>query len=58
MDVVTTLKSYLEVIHQKFGVRRIGIFGSFARGEEKEETILMCSLCSKKSRKLSINILI
>ena len=26
----------MELIRQKFGVRRIGIFGSFARGEERE----------------------
>nr|WP_281085470.1 nucleotidyltransferase family protein [Methanosarcina acetivorans] len=30
----------MEVIHQKFGVKRIGIFGSFARGEEKEDSDL------------------
>lgn len=28
------------MIHQKFGVKRIGIFGSFARGEEKEDSDL------------------
>ena len=26
----------MELIRQKFGVRRIGLFGSFARGEERE----------------------
>jgi predicted nucleotidyltransferase len=40
VDVVTTLKSNLEVIRQKFGVKRIGIFGSFARGEEREDSDL------------------
>jgi len=30
----------MEVIHQKFGVKRIGIFGSFARGEEREDSDL------------------
>ena len=30
----------MEVIRQKFGVRRIGIFGSFARGEEREDSDL------------------
>ena len=34
------LRSHLEFIRQKFGVKRIGIFGSFARGEEREESDL------------------
>ena len=34
------LRSHLEFIRQKFGVKRIGIFGSFARGEEREDSDL------------------
>ncbi|WP_232308626.1 nucleotidyltransferase family protein [Methanosarcina lacustris] len=34
------MKSHMELIRQKFGVRRIGIFGSFARGEEREDSDL------------------
>lgn len=36
MDVLKILKSHNNEIKKKFGVRNIGIFGSYARGEEKE----------------------
>lgn len=35
MNVIEILKNHEEMIKQKFGVKRIGIFGSFARGEAK-----------------------
>jgi len=34
------LKEHEKLIRQKFGVKRIGIFGSFARGEEREDSDL------------------
>ena len=40
MDAVSTLKVHEKFIRQKFGVKRIGIFGSFARGEEREDSDL------------------
>jgi predicted nucleotidyltransferase len=40
MDAISTLKEHEQFIRKKFGVRRIGIFGSFARGEEKEDSDL------------------
>ena len=40
MDTVSTLKVHEKFIRQKFGVKRIGIFGSFARGEEREDSDL------------------
>jgi len=40
MDAISTLKEHVKLIRQKFGVRRIGIFGSFARGEEREDSDL------------------
>ncbi|AKB34668.1 putative nucleotidyltransferase [Methanosarcina siciliae C2J] len=40
MDAISTLKENEKLIRQKFGVKRIGIFGSFARGEEKEDSDL------------------
>ncbi|AKB76423.1 putative nucleotidyltransferase [Methanosarcina lacustris Z-7289] len=40
MEILNILKSHMELIRQKFGVRRIGIFGSFARGEEREDSDL------------------
>ncbi|KKF99460.1 MULTISPECIES: nucleotidyltransferase family protein [Methanosarcina] len=35
MDVLQILKEHEILIKEKFGVKRIGIFGSFVRGEEK-----------------------
>lgn len=35
MDVLQILKEHEILIKEKFGAKRIGIFGSFARGEEK-----------------------
>jgi predicted nucleotidyltransferase len=40
VSVVTILRLHLEVIRQKFGVKGIGIYGSFARGEEREDSDL------------------
>jgi len=40
MDVVRTLREHKPVVRQKFGVKRIGIFGSFVRGEEREDSDL------------------
>ncbi len=40
VNILIILRSHLEVIRQKFGVRKIGIFGSFARGEEREDSDL------------------
>jgi uncharacterized protein len=36
MNVIDILKSHEEEIKKRFGVRRIGLFGSFARGEQKD----------------------
>ncbi len=38
MDVVGILRSHEEFVKAKFGVARIGVFGSFARGEEKPDS--------------------
>lgn len=40
MDIISTLKKHEKFIRQKFGVKKIGIFGSFARGEEREDSDL------------------
>lgn len=40
MDAISTLKEHEKLIRQKFRVKRIGIFGSFARGEEREDSDL------------------
>lgn len=36
MRVVEILKGHENAIRERYHVRRIGVFGSFARGEEKE----------------------
>ncbi len=36
MNVIDILKRHEREIKKRFGVRRIGLFGSFARGEQKE----------------------
>jgi len=36
MNVIEVLRNREAEIKEKFGVRRIGVFGSFARGEQKE----------------------
>jgi len=38
MKAIAILKSREEEIKQRFGVKRIGVFGSFARSEEKESS--------------------
>lgn len=40
MAAISTLKENEKFIRQKFGVKRIGIFGSFARGKEIESSDL------------------
>ncbi len=36
MNVIDILKRHEREIKKRFGVRRIGLFGSFARGEQKD----------------------
>jgi uncharacterized protein len=36
MNAVTILKNHVNIIKQQYGVKKIGIFGSFARGDEKD----------------------
>ena len=36
MDVIETLRRHGKEIRERFGVRRIGVFGSYARGDERE----------------------
>ncbi len=38
MNAVTILREHEDKINRKFNVSRIGVFGSFARGESKEES--------------------
>lgn len=36
MNVIDILKSHEMEMKKRFGVKRIGLFGSFARGEQKD----------------------
>jgi predicted nucleotidyltransferase len=36
MNAIEILKKNEAIIKKKYGVRKIGVFGSFAKGEEKE----------------------
>lgn len=38
MDVFKTLKHHDNTIKNKFGVKKIGVFGSFVRGEELDNS--------------------
>lgn len=38
MDALKILREHENEIKKRFGVERIGIFGSYARGEEKEKS--------------------
>ena len=40
MNAISTLKKHEKLILQKLGVKRIGIFGSFAWGVEREDSDL------------------
>lgn len=38
MDVLKALKSREDEIKRRFGIKKIGVFGSFVRGEERERS--------------------
>jgi hypothetical protein len=38
MNVLTLLRQHESILEERFGVKRIGIFGSFVRGEERSES--------------------
>jgi len=38
MDVLSLLRKHEPELKERFGVAKIGIFGSFARGEERPES--------------------
>ncbi len=38
MKAIEILKKHEDTIKKKFGVKRMGIFGSFAKGEGREES--------------------
>jgi len=40
MNVLTLLRQHESILEERFGVKRIGVFGSFVRGEERPESDL------------------
>ena len=38
MNVLTLLRQHESILEERFGVKRIGVFGSFVRGEERPES--------------------
>jgi hypothetical protein len=38
MNVLALLRQHESILEERFGVKRIGIFGSFVRGEERPES--------------------
>ena len=37
-EIIQTLKRHKEELYKKYGVKEIGLFGSFARGEETDKS--------------------
>ena len=37
-EVILKLKKYKPILYSKYGVKKIGVFGSVARGDAKEES--------------------
>lgn len=37
-DVQKLLRPHMDELHKRFGVKRIGVFGSYSRGEQRPES--------------------
>ena len=51
MDVLALLRQHEPVIKKQFGVAKIGIFGSFVRGEERPESDVDVLITFRKGEK-------
>ena len=49
--ILETLKLHKKELYQKYGVIKIGVFGSFARGEAKEESDIDIVIEIEKNKK-------
>ncbi|WP_298683517.1 nucleotidyltransferase family protein [uncultured Methanomethylovorans sp.] len=38
MDALGTLREHESVLVERFGVKKVGVFGSFAKGEERRDS--------------------
>ncbi len=51
MDAVALLRQHAPVLKKKFGVARIGIFGSYARGEARQDSDVDVLVTFQKGQK-------
>ncbi|OPY38320.1 MAG: Nucleotidyltransferase domain protein [Methanoregula sp. PtaU1.Bin051] len=51
MDALAILRQHEPVLKQRFGVSKIGIFGSFARGEERPDSDIDILVAFQKGKK-------
>ena len=51
MDALALLRQHEPIIKKRFGVAKIGIFGSYARGEERPESDVDVLVTFKKGQK-------
>jgi uncharacterized protein len=51
MNALALLRQHEHVLQKRFGVERIGIFGSFSRGEERPESDIDVLVAFRKGKK-------
>ena len=51
MDVIALLRQHEHILKERFGVRKIGIFGSFARGEARPDSDVDVLVVFRKGQK-------
>lgn len=51
MKIIEILKKHQDIIKQKYGVKKIGVFGSFAKGQEKANSDIDILVDIEKSYK-------
>jgi predicted nucleotidyltransferase len=51
MDVLTLLRQHEPILKERFGVGKIGIFGSFARGEDRPDSDVDVLVVFRKGEK-------
>ena len=51
MDVLALLREHEPILKEQFGVAKIGIFGSFVRGEEKPDSDVDVLITFRKGQK-------
>jgi hypothetical protein len=50
-QIMTELRSYLPFLAEKYGIRSMGVFGSYARREEKTDSDIDESKCGHTTRR-------